>query len=76
MQTHNIRTKWAPGYTGIEGNKAADKLADISASQCGNIGLVSQPIVSGIRSIFSQRRKEVQSAWWALCSTKLSARYK
>src|SRR5258706_5128710 len=33
MQTHNIGIKWAPWHTGIEGNEAADKLADLDASQ-------------------------------------------
>lgn len=33
MQTHyHIKIRWAPGHTGIEGNEAANKLADLGAS--------------------------------------------
>ncbi|RAL58012.1 hypothetical protein DID88_006739 [Monilinia fructigena] len=31
MQVYNIRIKWSPGHTGIEGNEAADRLADTGA---------------------------------------------
>jgi hypothetical protein len=76
MYTHDIRIKWAPGHTGIEGNEAADKLADLGACQQCDTGPASQPTVSGIRSIFRQLRREAQSSWWAKSSTKLSAQYK
>jgi hypothetical protein len=76
MLTHDVRVKWAPGYTGIEGNEAADKLADIGATQPYDTGLALQPTVSGIRSIFRILRREVQCTWWAKYSTKLSAQYK
>jgi len=76
MQTHNIKVKWAPGHTGIEGNEAADKLADLGASQQCDTGLASKPTMSGIRSIFRTLRREAQSSWWARCSTKLSPQYR
>ena len=76
MQTHDIRVKWAPGHTGIEGNEAADKLTDIGASQQCDAGLASEPTVSGICSIFRTLHREAQCSWWALCGTKLSAWYK
>ena len=31
MQTHDVKIRWAPGHTGIEGNEAADRLADLGA---------------------------------------------
>ncbi|RAL64638.1 hypothetical protein DID88_001671 [Monilinia fructigena] len=31
MQVYNIRIKWSPGHTEIEGNEAADRLADTGA---------------------------------------------
>ena len=75
MDTHDIRVRWAPGHTGIEGNEAADKLADLGAIQQCDTGLASKPTVSGIRSIFRTLRREAQCSWWAKCSTKLSAQY-
>ena len=31
METHDVSIKWAPGHLGIEGNEAADRLADLEA---------------------------------------------
>ena len=31
MQIHNVRIKWAPRHIRIKGNKAVDKLVDLSA---------------------------------------------
>jgi hypothetical protein len=77
MQTHNVRVRWAPGHTGIEGNEAADKLADLGAiTQDWDTGLASEPTVSGIRSIFRNLRRDAQCSWWTKCSTKLSRWYK
>ncbi|RAL64559.1 hypothetical protein DID88_001595 [Monilinia fructigena] len=54
MQVYNIRIKWSPGHTGIEGNEAADRLADTGAHtpDC-DPGPASLPTISGIGSIFS-----------------------
>ena len=77
MQTHDVRVRWAPGHTGIEGNEAADKLADLGAmKEDWDTGLASEPTVSGIRSIFRALRRDAQCSWWAKCSTKLSTWYK
>jgi ribonuclease HI len=77
MQTHDVKIRWAPGHTGIEGNEAADKLADLGAQeQHWDTGPASEPTVSGIRSIFRGLRRNAQCAWWAERSAKLSAWYK
>jgi len=77
MQTHDIRVKWSPGHTGIEGNEAADKLADLGAAkQRCDEGLASEPTVSGIRSIFRKLRREAQLHWWHKCGAKLARNYK
>jgi hypothetical protein len=69
-----VRIRWAPGHTGIEGNEAADKLADQGALQDWDAD--SKPTVSGIKSIFRDLRRQAQSSWWAKCHTKLSTQYK
>src|SRR5438045_3523151 len=76
MQTHDVRIQWAPGHTGIEGNEATDRLADLGAQQDWDTGMASEPTVSGIRSIYRDLWRQAQHSWWAKCSTKLSAWYK
>ncbi len=76
MQTHNIGIKWAPGHTGIEGNEAAHKLANLGASQHCATGATAQPTISGIRSICRGLRRDAQSSSWAKCSIKLSPQYR
>ena len=46
MTDYDIGIKWSPGHMGIEGNEAADQLADQGAP--GTKGLPSQPTVAGI----------------------------
>ena len=38
--------------------------------------MASEPIVSGIRSIYRDLRRQAQHSWWAKRGTKLSAWYK
>ena len=76
MQSYNVSIKWSPGHTGIEGNEAADKLADLGALKPDwDAGLSSEPTVSGIRSIYRQHRHFAQQAWWEKVSPKLSKWY-
>jgi hypothetical protein len=62
---------------GIEGNEAADKLANLSAlQQQWDTGLASEPTICGIRSMYRDLRREAQCSWWEKCSAKLSVWYK
>jgi ribonuclease HI len=46
----NVEIRWAPGHTNIEGNEAADSLADAEAKEpSAPFGQAAQPTVSGIR---------------------------
>ena len=73
----DVRVRWAPGHTGIEGNEAADKLADLGARQEDwDAGPASEPTVSGILSTFRNLRRDAQRSWWTSCSTKLSRWYR
>jgi ribonuclease HI len=77
METHDVRIRWSPGHTGIEGNEAADELANLGAMKPEwDTGLASEPTVSGIRSIFRRLRREARSSWWAKYSANLSKWYK
>jgi hypothetical protein len=76
MQVFDIRTRWSPRHTGIEGNEAADRLADLGATSHGDLDQASKPTVSGIRSIFRKLRNEAQLSWWTQRSAKLSNWYK
>lgn len=77
MKTHNIEVKWSPGHTGIEGNEAADKLADLGAKEpTWDTGFASIPTISGIRSVFRTLRDTARADWWTQRSTKLSSWYK
>jgi hypothetical protein len=77
METYDVRIRWSPGHTGIEGNEAADQLADLGAIEPDwDTGLASEPTISGIRSIFRKLRGDARCSWWAKCSANLSRWYK
>jgi ribonuclease HI len=51
METHDVSIRWALGHSDIEGNKAADKLADLEASQPSHsTGKAAMPTLSGIKT--------------------------
>jgi hypothetical protein len=77
MEQYDIRLKWSPGHMGIEGNEAADALANQGAlSEPPNEGPESLPTVSGIRSICGGLRDDARAAWWTKASAKLSRWYR
>jgi hypothetical protein len=76
MQVFDVRIRWSPGHTGIEGNEAANRLADLGTAAPCDLGMASEPTVSGIRSVARGLQKEAQLSWWAQRSIKLSNGYK
>ncbi|KAI1506871.1 Dimer-Tnp-hAT dimerization containing protein [Pyrenophora tritici-repentis] len=51
METHDVSIKWAPGHLGIEGNEAADRLADLEAQHPSPpTGQAALPTLSGIKT--------------------------
>lgn len=76
----DVRIKWSPGHTGIEGNEEADVLANIAASPNRPIPSsnprADQPTVSGIRSIARQIGVTIAEKWWQRAQDIVSNRYK
>jgi hypothetical protein len=73
MCTYDVRVCWAPGHTGIDGNEAADRLADEGAKK--DCDPDSPPTVSGIRSIFRGLRATARLSWWEKHRKQLSPWY-
>lgn len=63
MKEKPIRIEWAPGHTGIEGNEAADRIADKGAAMHPEKGILNKPTVSGLRSIYRQGREAARAHW-------------
>jgi hypothetical protein len=77
MQIYDVRVRWAPSHTGIEGNEAADKLANLGAGvELWDTARTSESTVSGIHSIVRNLRREAQCSWWAARVMKLSTWYR
>ncbi|KAJ8111137.1 hypothetical protein OPT61_g6197 [Boeremia exigua] len=73
METHDVSIKWAPGHLGIEGNKAADRLANLEAKRPSlSTGKAAMPTLSGIKTIARKRLRQTQQAWWSDRKNKLS----
>jgi hypothetical protein len=72
----HVKIRWAPGHTNIEGNEAADSLADAEAKEPSTpFGLAAQPTVSGIRTIRKAALATASTAWWSNAKSKLSDWY-
>ncbi|KAF2843846.1 hypothetical protein T440DRAFT_523952 [Plenodomus tracheiphilus IPT5] len=72
----NVKIRRAPGHTNIEGNEAADNLADAEAKEPSTLfGLAAQPTVSGIRTIRKAELATARAAWWNSAKSKLSDWY-
>jgi ribonuclease HI len=77
MAIHDISIRWSPGHTGIEGNEAADGLANQGARKPQwDKGPSSQPTISGIRSIYRELRNHALAEWWETQETTLSLHYR
>lgn len=77
MDSHNVGVRWSPGHMGIEGNEAADKLAETGALRISpDTGLCSRPTASGIGSIMRRMTEHARTDWWSARKTKLSKWYK
>jgi ribonuclease HI len=77
METYDVSIKWAPGHLGIEGNEAADRLADLEAQHPSSLtGKAAMPTLSGIKTIARKTLRHTQQAWWSDKKTKLSKWYK
>jgi hypothetical protein len=77
METHDVSIKWAPGHSDIEGNEAADKLANLEAAQPSHpTGKAAMPTLSGIKTIARQLLLGTQQMWWLERKRKLSLWYK
>ena len=76
MQSKDIRVKWSPGHQRIEGNEAADKLANRGSKQPPpRQGPESEPTLSGIKSNFRALRDVARETWWHERGDKLSRWY-
>ena len=77
METHDVSIKWAPGHLGIEGNEAADRLANLEAQRPSPpTGKAAMPTLSGIKSVARKTLQHTQQTWWSEKKTKLSKWYK
>ncbi|KAF1924148.1 uncharacterized protein M421DRAFT_8983 [Didymella exigua CBS 183.55] len=77
METHDVSIKWAPGHLGIEGNEAADRLANLEAQHPSPpTGIAAMPTLSGIKTIARKMLQHTQQTWWSNKKTKLSKWYK
>lgn len=66
METHDVSIKWAPGHLGIEGNEAADRLANLEACHLLQpTGKAALPTLLGIKPIACKALQSTQRAWWS-----------
>jgi hypothetical protein len=76
METHDVSIKWAPGHMDIEGNEAADRLANLEACHPSHpTGKADTLTLLGIKSIARQLLHGKQQSWWSNKRRKLSKWY-
>jgi ribonuclease HI len=77
METHDVSIKWAPGHLGIEGNEAADRLANLEAQHPSPpTGKAAMPTLSGIKTVARKVLHDGQQTWWSKKKGSLSTWYK
>ena len=77
MSIWDISIRWAPGHTGIEGNEAADALAEAEAQHPQEPeDMASGPSSSGILWISKKELRSVKMEWWTMKKEKLSRWYR
>ena len=77
METHDVSIKWAPGHLGIEGNEAADRLANLEAQHPSPpTGKAAMPTLSGIKTTARKVLHNAQQTWWSKKKGSLSTWYK
>ena len=77
IETHDVSIKWAPGHLGIEGNEAADRLANLEAQHPSPpTRKAAMPTLSGIKTMARKTLRRTQQTWWSEKKTKLSKWYK
>ena len=61
METHDVSIKWAPGHLGIEGNEAADRLANLEAQRPSPLtGKAAMPTLLGIKLVACKTLQHTQ----------------
>jgi hypothetical protein len=64
METHDVSIKWAPGHLGIEGNEAADRLANLETQHPSSpTGKAAMATLSGIKSIARKTLRHTTQTW-------------
>jgi hypothetical protein len=64
METHDVSIKWTPGHMDIEGNEAAERLANLEACHPSHpTDKAALLTLSGIKSITRQLLHGKQQIW-------------
>ncbi|RAL63708.1 hypothetical protein DID88_003355 [Monilinia fructigena] len=78
IDRYKVGIKWSPGHMGIEGNEAADELANTGANDGGRTDddRSAEPTISGIGTTAKALADIATSDWWSQCHPGLSASYR
>ncbi|RAL68269.1 hypothetical protein DID88_008968 [Monilinia fructigena] len=77
IDRYKVGIKWSPGHMGIEGNEAADELANTGANEGRtDDDRSAEPTISGIGTTAKALADIATSDWWSQCHPGLSASYR